>query len=359
MIVSTSPFIGDRLMTANIRIGSFNIGQGWDDYSKAVSPSSLNEAFQKELQRLGYDDKKKSADVATLDKICTEAKKNIHASAEGEAILKLTEELDIICLQEVLHGQRPFIDILNRQGFDYIVGPANPSTRLYSTAIAVRRGTFSHFQNISLAFRENDDRKIYGKQIAALQGTLKGREKTLTIASIHNWGLFLFDPGEKNRAYTQKDREDQKKHSQCLNQSVDHLDSYPSDITILMGDLNNNPENFPSPFQTMDEKGFMLKRVHRATHLNLSENYKEREIDFGFIKMRERGILETIAIFFVSLFCSTLHEKVETTELEIVPGFEFDMQKTCSDHLPVRFTIKIVNEEIPSKLTLLWRKIFA
>lgn len=355
-------------MTYNIRIGTFNIGAGWADYENMVAG---NEDEKKKLKEKIDSFNPKWDTYQTI-------KDQLQDKIEEVVAQKLANNFDIISLQEIKKLDRKFVKTLEEKGFsiycqDNVLETNNPELAQLlknqfshsgpswlsfgnkkvepqiDTAIAVRTSLFEKVQNLSIKSESYPDEEIpYGQEIAAVVAKIKDTNIDLAIASMHSWGFPLY-PKEVDKSdkslYNKYDYENMSYATTYMAEAIKTVKEQNATISLIAGDLNNNPDNYDKPFKLIEKNGFDILEPDQETNVNrFDEDYKFRKIDFIFTPNKNfHSLLWRIWNSIVSFFFSTTIVSFE--KAKVLDDFDFTMEKNCSDHKPVGTVIHIETKE--------------
>ncbi|MDP1609135.1 MAG: hypothetical protein Q8L98_07470 [Chlamydiales bacterium] len=324
-----------------INFCTYNLGQGIHDFSfmlhdqrtelakriENLWPPELREIKQK--QRLNSEERK----------LLETAEKNslveLEEDAEKSAAYRLLDR-DIICLQEVMTLNRPFIQILQEHGYAILSITPDQATDRFSTAVAVKTDRFSEIKNISIITEENSP-YVYGKEVAAVIVQPHGSSVKLAFSSLHSIGFRLFPPNQRQDLHHLHEEKDKKAQADVyVSKAIQHIPYV--DHSILTGDINNNPENYQPTFDFFRTRNYEILRSDKATNINPADSeYQEREIDFIFSKTMT--YLQSFWKALQSVFISTASFRASKPTL--APGFAFTIEGNCSDHMPLNSTLQI------------------
>lgn len=342
-----------------INVGTFNIGQGSADWRMMLSQdckTELRDYIEEdsrylELLQKGELSPKEIEEIKTIERNKIDELVNVE---EWTAAGKLIEQnLDVICLQEVMHKDRKFLKVLELHGYEIHSGSSlGPSSGLScSTAIAVKTATFSKIEDISIKTSSENEGPIYGKEIAACNLTVKTTGHKVSVASLHCWGFALSKDGP-----TELSKYDKEQRSKALNyfrQAKTLMEKQDSDAWIVAGDTNHNPENYGETFQLMENDGYTVYSPNKPTNVNRGElEYTKRKIDQIMIKTNPSSVLKKIRNFFCDFFISRKMISSTAKEATVLEDFAFKINKNCSDHKPV--TIKVDLCKKKSHLSRFW-----
>lgn len=181
-------------MTHQIRYGTYNIGVGWGDYSS-----------------MAYADKDQRAKIDAALSHCQNEEENLETRNQLQTKIektvadRLTQQFDVICLQEVKKIDRTLIKELKDQGFAiYYVDQDKAraeNEQDCDNAIALRSSLFEDdVQNISQNSESHPTRRgDIGQDIAAVVAKVKGSSVKLAFSSLHEWGFKLYHPAEEKK----------------------------------------------------------------------------------------------------------------------------------------------------------------
>lgn len=337
-----------------IRVGTFNVGSGWSDYRFMVNADEregklLNEAMEKEyspeLTELMKKTGRTKEDNRKIEEEINKIQRRILDNVERSAALRLADNCDVICLQEVQHLGRAFIEtLIKEKGFQiyHSVAEADSKEGRFSTAIALRPQLFSAVKNISIRTPDQGPSSGCGQEVAAVQVTLKNTDTTVAFGSLHGWGFKLYHPSSKeNRQYSRGDRQDMQRADGYVQRAMQHMQQQIAHHNVLAGDMNNNPANYRSTFDMVQSSGYAVLEPDTETNVNSGDlGYKFRKLDFIFQKME--SLLAKILRVLKSIFCKTT--KMEWGPAVVFKDFAFTGQQNCSDHKPV-ISLLTVREE--------------
>lgn len=323
-------------MVSTLRIASYNIGQGLADYS------SMLKANIEELKKVNAEIAPEELD-AHFEKV------------ERIAAEKISAQADVICLQEVARADRVFIKTLQQQGFEIFYlnseqANQEPTIEVESneapkvkTVMALRARLFSKIENTSIASKSHPlARGIYGQDIASVVATFASTQTRMSFSSLHSWGFQLYNP-ERNddKNYNRRDIESQSYACTYMTEALTNSKRHNAAVTILGGDMNNNPDNFVKPFNEIKRQGYQINEPDQATNVNYTEpHYTERKIDYIFSKgtNTKETFWNKIANVFKKIFGLP---RVSISNAKIAENFAFTVEGNCSDHLPIVATVTI------------------
>lgn len=344
-------------MSSIIRFGTFNVGQGYSDYSMMLS-NSENEyiRLEKEIKSAvaetesGFtEEQRKTPNIR--EEIAELAQAKITKKIEIAVAKKLSDQCDVIALQEVVYLHRPFIKTLEEKEFKiYRYEKGNPR---FSNAIALRESLFEpQVTNVSIPSKSGKDGPIYGREIAAVIAKIKNLNLEMAFSSIHSWGFQLFHPAQTNRQYSKKDLDQIKYGEDYTKEAVNNLKG--RSIKVIAGDMNNNPQNQPGQFDFIKSQGFEVLEPNDITNINgYDPNCTERKIDFIFVPKQSvvQRLCSAVAAFFVS------RASVTYSPAKVLDGFAYTLEGNCSDHKPVVTTITISN--MPSTISRIYKYVLS
>lgn len=375
------------------------MGQGYSDYSLMLSGnkesydtfqkefisfldgnniiksySSYNEnkynEYKKHLETLNNDSletKTRRETTVKIEEIVKDARNCFMQDIEKSIAHKLSTS-DVIALQEVIHTDRSLIKELEKKGFDIYYHKdsteknkdSNEKEERFSTAVAIKKDKFISVKNTSIPSKScnKPDHKIYGKNIASVEATIKGTDIKMTFSSLHSWGFQLYDPNKKDTkekkdfflSANKMDQDQMNYGVKYVNEAINLVKDHK--FSILGGDMNNNPQNFSEQFQEIEAKGFDVLEPNENTNINNTETYNYRKLDFIFIP--KESLLSQIGTFISSIFYTT--STLRYTPAEVLKDFDFEYGKNCSDHKPVMTEITITTAS--SKLWQFCQKIY-
>lgn len=368
-------------MSLQVRIGTFNVGQGQNDYGMMLRGINGIQSFNEKLEKAckehfiqGPDgkpytvadlnakpDRSKHETLKLLDAI-EGLKERMMNEVEFAVANRLADSLDVICLQEVMKMNRVFVHALKDRGFTIIQGRQVAEGEKFSTAIAYRTELFERVDNISIATlgqnEPNKRPKIYGQEIAAVVATLKDRITTLSVASLHSWGFQLYPPNEKvPNIDTADDVASKAKADAYVIQAIQLMQRQKTNFSVIVGDMNNNPENYAPTFGQIEASGYTVLRSGAPTNINpTQDDYKEREIDFIFFKHNPPKFhyLKRLCLLVKSIFFKTKDKMAQVYAPTPLKDFSFTYKGTCSDHLPVQFSINLWEQAYDSYIYRLY-----
>lgn len=358
-------------MSQTFHIGTFNIGRGFGDYEAMLRnfPDQYKQLTdekaalkQKEITTRGYTpgSLNNKPTAAAVEKVAENA---IMQRIEPVIAKRLADRCDVICLQEVTDANRPFIETLQKAGFEFFYPPGSNN---FSTAIAVRRGTFDRVTNISILSDSSNigtldtQKSIVGQEIAAVVVKIKGADTQIAISSLHCWGLQLTPPGGPAKIYSKYEREvSLPRIDRYINEAIFHLKTnYPAAFALMAGDMNNNPHNYQKAFDIIEEAGFQTLEPDEATDINGIEKdddlenprpfYLYRKLDFFFPLLPKISRISSIWSAFLSLFvCKTPIFTVSAAK--VIKDINYSYAGNCSDHRPV-----VIDLTIKTQSTIAW-----
>ncbi len=325
-------------MTINIEFGSYNVGQGWNDYKYMLSANrtELNKINDK-LQGLNTPQE--------IEKII----KNLSDQIERKCAEKISKRIDVLCLQELIDLKRPFAQELIKNGFKIYRCGNNPGD-VMSTAVAVKTDKFSTICNKSFkSMSGNGQVGVYGQEIASIEATLKNSKTKLNFSSLHSWGFQLYHPDK-----TQKNIPDLENKQRALAYAQEAVKTVKTHTgcSFIGGDMNNNTDNYKEQFSVFEKAGYDVLETTQTTNINHGDlaygDEKERKVDYLFAKGPSK--IGKIWNKFISLFKTTI--TMQTLGAWPLKDFEFEMDKNCSDHKPICTTIIIKSRK--STVARIW-----
>ncbi len=356
-------------MSHTVRIGTFNIGSGYGDYT------TMLQNFPAEFQQLGTEytrlrtHENGAHTVESLqirDTTRTVAKvveDTIMARIEPIIAKRLAARCDVICLQEITTTNRPFIQTLVEQGFEFFFcgDPQN-----LSTAVALRKSVFDG-RNISILSQSSSigtpdiTKPIPGQEIGGVVATIKGTNLNIAISSLHCWGLPLHPPGTDpktiEKGYTNWDKNTSKPRAlKYTQEAMANLRGNPAAFTIMAGDMNNNPHNHAQQFDEIQKAGYQIFEPNEATDINSADTtgeppiptYLYRKLDFFFPLLPKSRMISRLWSDFLSLFvCKAPIFRV--SEARVMKEVRYSYNDNCSDHRPV-----VVDLTIQTQSTIAW-----
>ncbi len=328
-------------MSVDIKFVTFNIGQGWGDYTSMLKNNEqelkkINVKLNEEIELIN---KEKGLDAHTgSSEILAQAEEKLIARIEIAVAERLAGQADVIALQEVADLKRPLIKKLEELGFE--IHTYKGTIPRFSTAIAIRKEQFEeNSENRSIVSQsDKNDRSIYGQEITAIVAKVKNSAIRIAFSSLHSWGFQLYGPHQK-RDYQKRDIEQIKAGIRYSEEAFDNLKDKV--FTVIAGDMNNNPQNQPVQFQHIEKRGFEILEPNEDTNINgYDPEYKDRKIDFIFIPKKTvmQCLNAKVQKFFVGQTILT------ATPAKVLEGFDFTVEGNCSDHKPVRTTLNVTHQ---------------
>lgn len=328
-------------MTNTLRIASYNIGQGLLDYASML--------------------KANPAELAKVNEEIQPEDLNTHFEiVEEHSAKKISEQADVICLQEVARADRIFIKTLQQQGFEIFYFNSNQGEQIQATevesnqspkvktAIALRTRLFTKIENTSIASESNPRSwGIYGQDIASVVATFASTQTKMSFSSLHSWGFKLYNPDRNdNKNYDIRDIENQRYASTYMTEALTNAKRQNAAVTILGGDMNNNPANFGRPFNELKRQNYHINEPDQATNVNYMEpDYTERKIDYIFSKGAnfKKNFWSKIANIFKKILGLA---RISISPVSIAKYFAFTFDGNCSDHLPIVATVSITTRSL-------------
>lgn len=210
---------------------------------------------------------------------------------------RIADKADVFCLQEVYDENRPLIQALKEKKFVIIHAGTK---RFSSAAIALNPEKFEDITSCC----------IKGFDVAFAFATEKVTKQRIAFASAHVLPLTLEGTVDKGEA---KDGDD------YCQRIVDELLELNCTMHIVGADVNANPEKWLPRFEKFTSNQFEVIRKGSATSYNpRSAHYKEREIDFIFVRTVKNQTNMNYGVKF-----------------DDVQSITWDPQTNASDHLPV------------------------
>ncbi len=325
-------------MTININFGTYNVGQGFDDYNFMLN-ASPEEKKKKKDEFKGLNSQEK----------VVQKKKELTARVEKSCAQKISKEVDVLCLQELMDLNRPFAQELMKQDFKIYRCGNDPKERI-STAIAIKTDKFSTIRNKSFKSKSGDEQGgVYGQEIASIEVTLKDVKTKFNFSSLHSWGFQLYHPAQEQRDI--RDLENKQRALAYAKEAVKAAKTHAG-CSFIGGDMNNNTDNYRKQFSVFEKAGYDVLETTQTTNINygdLISGYKnERKIDYLFAKGPSK--IGRIWNKFISFFKTTV--TMQTGGAWLLEDFEFEMDKNCSDHKPIKTTIIITPKK--SKIAKIW-----
>lgn len=342
-----------------IRLCTFNVGCGYGDYCAMLkaNPEEIDK-FNARIISLENDREFNPQPIEDLSQTESEAlkakiEKKLQNDIEKSVAERLIDQTDVICLQEVHQMSRVFIQTLQAGGFHIYPGKNIPVTsdERFSTAIALRESLFDtkHVKEItekSANLTCCGRRHIFGQEIAAVAAPLKDQQIRLSFASMHSWGFQLYHRPLKDMRDSKSDAAHKELADSYIEQAIELSQQSQADYRIIAGDMNNNPSNYASPFNTVEDADYQILEPSAETNVNYTEpDYKFRKIDYIFAQVET--LLQRIWKAIVSIFFTTYSFTVSPAK--VLNDFSFTIDSNCSDHLPVGTTITI--QSTPSLLS--------
>lgn len=340
----------------SLRVGTYNIESGWADYismvyAKPVGPGELKgrlqDAYPKEVWDLLHQQERSKQEKERIQATEQAVKQSLMEAVEERVALRIADVLDVICLQEVGTMTRPVVKTLRQLGFAIYPGKhlVEEAQEIFSTAIALRTDRFTSAHNISL-LTKNREKALYGQEIAAIVGQLSDSSITVAIASLHSWSFTLYHPlSTEERVYSLEDRERQAASERYVKIAMDLLQKQGADLSLMAGDMNNNPENYPVVFEQIKAGGYAVFPSYESTCLNRFEvSYPLRVVDFIFPKGKKTS-RESLCTRASS---SKNHLKITWTQPHVLEGFQWTPDDNCSNHKPVGMVITFSHDLGPS-----------
>lgn len=234
-------------------------------------------------------------------------------NAEESTKQALAEVADVYFLQEVCNpDDRPLTSELSKN-FE-IVGREEDGDR-YDPIIAISSEKFKEIEDLSFQVAFNE------------MGTWNKNVTVAKAVEISTQNVFLFvSEHAPGFGFRDVDVVLQKENHRFQAKMLTHLKDINADITVIGGDLNNNPEKYPETFDVMNQHGYSLIRSGMPTNVNIFDGGFEakRELDFFFAKSPTHN-LEAIA---------SVVEEMDVTENK-------NCQRNASDHSPVLMMMTI------------------
>lgn len=273
-------------MSYLLEIGTFDLGNGFQDYADMISSSSPR-AYEN-LTTV------KSEQIRLLNQV------------EESIASTLAQRLDVICLQNFTSENRKFIKTLKEKNFSifYATG-AFPGT-----AVAVKNNKFNKIQNISATSPfPSPNSAAYEKDIAAVNLTLPSWcPLTVMVSS-------LFCGARDGSNY--------------LRFATTELNKYQVDCQLIGGNFNREepPSEFADYTHWASDEGTQVFRNGKA------------KVDYFFLKFPKESdtLLQKIWKIFTHLFVNRYKFFAEDVKVEFSDKFD----RSCSTHTPVFTTIKI------------------
>ncbi len=339
-------------MSYNIRFGTFNVGQGFSDYSTMLSNDDEQyKRFERRVKNAVAETEKDHTEEQLKDperrKVIKEfAHFKIMHKIETSVAEKLSNQCDVIALQEVVRVSRTFIKTLEEKGFKIYHYEKGSK---FSNAVALRESLFEpQVTNVSIPSKSGKDGPILGQEIAAVIAKIKNLNLEMTFSSIHSWGFQLYHPDQTDRQYGKRDLDQIKYGETYIKEAFNNLKR--RSIKVIAGDMNNNPQNQPGQFDFIKSQGFEVLEPNDITNINgYDPNYQKRKIDFIFVA--KPSAVQRVCSAVASLFVS--RASVKYSPATVLEGFDFTLDSNCSDHKPVVTTITI--DSLPSTISRIYK----
>jgi hypothetical protein len=349
-----------------IRFATFNVGQGQQDFTMML-PDEGKKQYREEIntslaanfseEQLNHPTNEQ---VKEMNGVQAKAVEEIMTKIERSVAVRLSDQCDVIALQEVGNHERPFIKTLEERGF--VIYSCHQEKNTPSTAIALRAEMFvNNPENRSILSYSKGNTKemgIYGQEIASVKALHKESNVELTFSSLHSWGFQLYNPNlarENEKQITSNDPNVKK----GINYTKEAFNNLPKrTYSVLAGDMNNNLENQPEQFNFINKQGFEILEPDQITNINRGDlEYQERKIDFIFVP-KKPSLFKRIFSFAASfVFSKTV---LAHTPAKVLEGFDYTYQGNCSDHKPFATTLTIT--KVPSKIarftSYIYNKVF-
>lgn len=348
-------------MSFDVRFATFNMGQGSQDFW-AMLPQDEKVKYQAEVdgqlkQSFTSEELENPGDrLEDMRAVQRQAEQTIIDRIEISVAERLADQCDVIALQEMMNDDRAFIRTLKEKGFliySRTIERNNPSA-----AVALRANMFVNGDNCSISSKSGKA-GVYGQEIAAVTATHKDSNVKLTFSSLHSWGFQLYNP---DQAYDQE-IQDVKNNDPNVRKGVAYtkeaFNNLPNrSLSMLAGDMNNNPQNQPEQFKFIERQGFEVLEPDQITNVNRGDlDYIERKIDFIFVP--KKSLFQRVCSFVSSFFASTV--SLTHSSAKVLEGFDYTFEGNCSDHKPLATTITVT--VIPSKISrfssYIYNKIFS
>lgn len=350
-------------MTHTIRFATFNIGIGWQDYNSMVAnfpdqKNLLKQKFDTQFSQHLGDRKKEDVTFQEFQDIQISVHNDLIKTIEESTAKRLAKECDVIALQEVCNLDRPFIQMLQSEGFEIHNSTFRNANNMFSTAIAIRKELFYNVENISIKSSANNNQGILGQEIAAVAVKIKNTKLQIAFSSLHSWGFQLYAPHIKRgeRMYNHQDNINILNALKYIKEAKGVLKMPRIFGSFIAGDMNNNPENQPKPFDRMRKK-YDLLTPDQPTNINgvdTTSDYPLRKIDFIFAPKSSSSLIYKIWAYVTTVFICR-KPFITVSSAKVLPGFDFACETNCSDHKPVITTIHIITE---SRITALIKWLF-
>lgn len=351
----------------SFRFGSFDIGKGWSDYLAMITPQENEYKILSEKIEKACPESDGSSN--SIDRIFKAGCKKLQDEVEASTAKKLSQELDVICLQKVMQMSRVFIRTLEDNGFTVypskVVKEGSDDT--FSTAIALRTELFTDVENVSILTARHGQ-GICSQEVAIVKAKLNNAcHSPLLLTSLHSCEFTLYNPkSQEYHPFSMDDSQNQEKawfYIEEAIQGIYHNNEGRSSCVLVGGDMNSNPQNYSRPFDRLkDAHGLKILEPVESTYVNsYDENYKNRVIDYIFADYschvtdeEEPSILKRIWNAIVNFFMETRSYFI--TPAEVIEGFDFTVDGNCSDHKPIRATVSVPH---PSGIVMLWDNLMA